>query len=311
MSKSANDTADELVRAVQRARVGTRYAANYLAPRNYYYTLSSADDFMSLQLLVIDQARTQCENLISYLSHDKSIWRGRIKQLGSMLYKPKTYPLPICNEVGQALLRNMTEDEVTAYATMASYIDDVIGADLDKLANSIFTETGRVGIANQEAMTRVLSCHLFLLIATHILERCEELQGGSHYHVCYNPTIAPYRDRAYMLCPRDVERMSGITFKLISEVVSGRRYDIPYTTSMEASVIIICNKICDVVNIYNACKEADIDISKNSRKDMEALVAKALQKKADNARPQTLNEQPKPADLAQAFADKGWKIKQQ
>jgi len=305
-------TLEQRMEAVRLAGIGTTHVADYLYPRAYYYPLTEVDDYMALQLLIIDQSRVQCEKAIQALRKNPKAWKGKVKQLAQTLYKPKTYPLPICNQIENAFMRNMTEDEIMAFSIMASYIDDVIQPEIDKLSYSIFNETGRAGVIQQTAMSDMLSCHLFCLIATNILERCEKLQGGSHYYLCANPRDDKSRENAYFISPKDISRITQINIKIMACLANGQEFNVPYTAPMEASITIICNKICDVVNIYTACKEAGYDIGKNSGKDIESTVNRIKQSRENkkngkqDAAPNKLV-----ANLEQEFEKKGWKIKKQ
>ncbi len=275
MSTSANQTALDDMAVLRTARIGTRFVANYLAPRKFYYSFSDVDDYMALQLLVIDQARCLCQQAIISLRKDASVWRGRLKQIASSLYRERTYhPLPLCNAIDTAIVRNMTEDELMMFGTMASYIDDAIKDDLDRLATSVFSAVARdVDPRLQQPLSAVLYCHLFCLIALNVLQRCVQLQGGSHYFLCRRPDDAAERGHAYMLAPTDIDAMQTKTRLLMVELSRGHCYGVEYTQEIEDAITIICDNICDVVTIYKAACEAGIDINKTSGKDLKAAVA--------------------------------------
>lgn len=308
-SISANETANAINRGLRQARIGTKYTAYYLQPRNYYYRLSTTDDYMAMELLVIDQARLWCEKAVRSLSRDRKVYRGRFKQYCSQLWRPRTYPLPVCNEIEQAMMRNMDEEEQMAFGIMASHLDEVIGGDMDKLAITLFNEVARSGAPSQDALTSVLSAHLFGLIAIRLLEDCEKIQSNSHYWLCIEPSEASARDRAYCISSRDLTRMSLITTHMLNELCKGHRFSIPYTVPMENSINIISNKITSVVTIYNACMEAGIEVSKHSYSDLEAIVARIRREDEERKKPQSIEKKKDIKSAAARLAEKGWNVK--
>ena len=283
MSVSANQTALDDMAVLRTARIGTRFVANYLAPRKFYYSFSNVDDYMALQLLVIDQARLLCQQAVTSLRSDASVWRGRVKQVASNLYRERTYhPLPLCNAIDAAIISNMTEDEIMMFGTMASYIDEAIKDDLNHLAASVFSAVSHdVSPRLQQPLSAVLSCHLFCLVALNILQRCIQLQGGSHYYLCRHPDDADERNRAYLLSPSDIDTMQSKTRLLMAELSRGHCFGVEYTPEIEDAISTICNNICDIVTIYKAACEAGIDINKTSGKDLKAAVARIEANRAE------------------------------
>lgn len=273
MKKSDESILYENRRIAQLQQIGTMQTANYIVPRSYYYQLSYADDFMALMLLTIDQLKTRCRDMVRTLSKDKSVFKQGVKKLCSDLYKRNnSLDTGICAEVESALTTNMTLDELSGFGLMASHIDDVICKDFKKLSDEVLEEVVKVKANNKELLSCVLSVHLFGLIASHILDRCLEKSKGSRYYLCIAPTSSEARNRGYKLDGRDVQRMSNVTLKLVNEIVKGQTFSIPYTESIEDDIATICNKMCDVDNVYTACLEAGIQVGKHSAEDLTRLV---------------------------------------
>lgn len=312
-SKSANDTDNAIVTQINQCRIGTSHTADYIAPRRHYHCLQSADGHMSLQLLSIDQSRLQCEQVVQFLATDKKLWRGRLKQICRRLYDPNvSYPLSLCYEVNQAICRNMTDDEILSFGCMASHIDDVIQPELVKLSNSVFLTMGKQHVPNQSAMTKVISCYLYCMVAKEIISRCRELQRGSWYLLCRNPLDASSRSNAYSITNADIERMLTLLQLIIKELAANNTFQVPYTDDMANGVTIICSKMTDVITIWQACVDGGINAGHKTFAELEAELER--KKAARIARNKETIEDKKPKeksaeDLSAMFSNKGWTVK--
>lgn len=315
-STSANDTDNRIAAAINQCQYGYNHTADYLAPRRHYHCLSSADGHMSLQLLCIDQARIQCEAAVSTISHDKKLWRGHLKLMCRKLYSRNvSYPLPVCVEVNQAISRNLTEDELMSFALMASHIDDVIHPDIRKLAHTVNVSIGRERVPNQAAMTSVLSCYLYCMIAKEIISRCNEIQRGSKYYLCTNPLDATSRNNAFEIGLRYIERMLTILQQIIKDLAENQTFQVPYTNDMANGVTIICSKMTDTITIYSACVEGGINAGHRTFAELEADLKSKIEsrenRKAQESQPEQSKPIPAEQDLTSLFAQKGWNVKKQ
>lgn len=327
-SVSANDTDNRIAAAINQCQVGYSRTADFIAPRRHYHCLQSADGHMSLQLLCIDQARIQCESAVSAIARDPKLWRGHLKLMCRKLSnKNVTYPLPVCNEVNQAITRNLTEDELMSFALMASHIDDVIHPELSKLANTVHITIGRERVPNQSAMTSTLSCYLYCMIAKEIIKRCNEVQRGSKYFLCTNPMDASSRNTAFEIGLYYIDRMLTILQQIIKDLAENQTFQVPYTNDMANGVTIICSKMTDVVTIYSACVEGGVNAGHRTFAELEADLKQKLDSRSNraaqdsrpiSAQPCSAPNQPISApnqpisadtDLSALFAQKGWSVK--